>query len=169
MRLVIEREGGFDVVEDSDAITKIDVQNYGVKVTFVDDTGGEWSEVYPVADHAAACRLSAAIAVRCGVLVEPLAEQPGVVTEPVMFDGGEVITPPPNPRWEGAKRSQWVAGEPPKDGRWYVVALHREGNGYGVPPSLAAWYGGRWVRCDAEPETAVAWHLPTPVPRVPVG
>ncbi len=169
MRLVIEREGGFDVIEDSDAITKIDVQNYGVKVSFLDDTGGEWSEVYPVADHAAACRLSAAIAVRCGVLVEALAEQPGVVTESVMFDGGEVITPPPNPRWEGGKRSQWAQGEPPKDGRWYVVALHREGNGYGTPPSLAAWYGGRWLRCDAEPETAVAWYLPTAVPGVPVG
>ena len=63
--------------------------------------------------------------------------------------------------------SEWTQGEPPKDGRWYVVALHREGNGYGMPPSLAAWYGGRWVRCDAEPETAVAWHLPTPVPGVP--
>jgi hypothetical protein len=29
-----------------------------------------------VKDHAAACRLSAAIAVRCGVLVEALAEPP---------------------------------------------------------------------------------------------
>jgi hypothetical protein len=147
MRLVIEREGGFDVIEDSDTITRIDVQSFGVKVTFVDDTGGEWSEVYPVADHAAACRLSAAIAVRCGTLVEPLASSPESLSE-------------------GAS-SQWVAGEPPRDGRWYVVALHRGGSGYGMPPSLAAWYGGRWVRCDAEPETAVAWHLPTPVPGVP--
>jgi hypothetical protein len=79
MRLVIEREGGFDVIEDSDAITKIDVQSYGVKVEFKKRAGeawDSWDEVYPVKDHAAACRLSAAIAVRCGVLVEALAEPP---------------------------------------------------------------------------------------------
>jgi len=238
MRLVIEREGGFDVIENSDDIKRIEPQNDGVRVTFMDST----DEFYPVADHAAACRLSAAIAVRCGVLVEPLAvqEEPEadgledaaaddamgaamaalvrknttsrravtasqwVTGEPpkdgrlyVVRDRGGVrivawcgvsggwwagesgllvateirehmlapISDAPAVSVDGA--SEWTQGEPPKDGRWYVVALHREGNGYGMPPSLAAWYGGRWLRCDAEPETAVAWHLPTPVPGVP--
>jgi len=175
MRLVIEREGGFDVIPESDHVKRIDVQNYGVKVSFLDDTGGEWSEVYPVADHAAACRLSAAIAVRCGVLVEPLAEQEEPEAdglEDAAADDAMGAVMAGLVRQNTTSRrvttaGEWVAGEPPKDGRWYVVALHREGNGYGMPPSLAAWYGGRWVRCDAEPETAVAWHLPTPVPGVP--
>jgi hypothetical protein len=137
MRLVIEREGGFDIIEDSDAITKIDVMNFGVKVTFMAADGGEWSEVYPVADHAAACRLSAAIAVRCGTLVEELAEQP--------------------------TDSQWVAGEPPKDGRWYVCA--ELGNVLCV-----YWAEGQHRVSAALPVEfgPSVRHLPTPVAGVPV-
>jgi hypothetical protein len=139
MRLVIEREGGFDVIEDSDAITRIDVMNFGVKVTFMAADGGEWSEVYPVADHAAACRLSAAIAVRCGTLVEPLASSPESSSE-------------------GAS-SQWVAGEPPKGGLWYVVARC---GAFGC----VAWDGIRFR--DWHSETVVmdgqVAHLPNPLP-----
>ncbi len=155
MRLVIKREGGFDVIENSDDIKRIEPQNDGVRVTFMDGT----DEFYPVESHTAACRLSAAIAGRCGVLVEPLAEQPGVVTESVMFDGGEVITPPPNPRWEGAKRSEWVAGHPPADGQWYVV---KDAKG---KVSASCWHRGQWWDSDnhAQWPLLAVGHLPTPV------
>ena len=170
MRLVIEREGGYVVVESSEIAT-IDICSDGVDILMRDKT--MWSIERETLDKSIA--LADAIAARCGVLVEPLTvqEEPeadgleDAAADDAMGAAMAGLARKNTTPWRAVTASQWVAGEPPKDGRWYVVALHREGNGYGMPPSLAAWYGGRWVRCDAEPETAVAWHLPTPVPGVP--
>lgn len=138
MRLVIEREGGFTVVEDADAITEIDVRNDAVVLT-IEVGGDKWTTTIPVADHAEACRLSAAIAKRCGELVEPLAKGP-----------------------ETVKASEWVEGEPPRDGRWYVVTFLED-----LPPMTATWCvkRGAWMSSDGSagnlrPEA----HLPTPIP-----
>lgn len=76
MKLVIEREGGFTVVEDADAITEIDVRNDAVVLT-IEVGGDKWTVDLPVSSHAEACRVSAAIAARCGTLVEPLAKGAG--------------------------------------------------------------------------------------------
>ena len=167
MRLVIEREGGFDVIPESDHVKRIDVQNYGVKVSFLDDTGGEWSEVYPVADHAAACRLSAAIAVRCGVLVEPLAEQEepeadgleDAAADDAMGAAMAALVRKNTTSRRVVTASQWVAGEPPKDGRWYVVA---RAGAFGC----VAWDGMRfrdWYSETVLVSGEVA-HLPHPLP-----
>ena len=136
MRLVIEREGGFTVVEDADAITEIDVQSYGVKLT-LEAGGDKYTKSIPVTDHAEACRVSAAIAARCGTLVEPLAKGP-----------------------EAVKASEWATGEPPKDGRWYVVRIDDDG------PYLAKWH----VRGCFEDELGNQYvvspsaHVASPVP-----
>ena len=144
MRLVIEREGGFTIVEDADAITEIDVRSDAVVLTI--EVGGDKRTVdLPVSSHAEACRVSAAVAVKCGELVEPLAEQPGV-------DGEDVMPRP-------AKLGEWVAGEPPKGGLWYVVA---RAGAFGC----VAWDGLRFR--DWYSETVLMGgevaHLPTPLP-----
>lgn len=142
MRLVIEREGGFDVIENSDDIKRIEPQNDGVRVTFTDDT----DEFFPVESHAAACQLAAAIAVKCGELVEPLAKGPDEV-----------------------KASEWVTGEPPRDGRWYVAVI-----GF-VPASLKCPKAVRWSKAQWLDSDGVGWgdtlplaHLLPPIPDVPV-
>ena len=136
MKLVIEREGGFTIVEDADAITEIDVRSYGVKLTL--EVGGDkWTVDLPVSSHAEACRVSAAIAIKCGELVEPLAKGPETVTA-----------------------SLWVEGEPPRDGRFHVVAVAEN-----VAPCLARWDGTRWHDGDgATFECPLLAHLPSPVP-----
>ena len=157
MKLVIEREGGFTVVDDADAITEIDVRNDAVVLTLQGDVN-KWTVDLPVSSHAEACRVSAAVAVKCGVLVEPLAEGPEVVTEAVMSDPNEVLVPPRNPRWDGRRASEWVDGEPPRDGRMYVVT-----EGFGT--LCVEWRDGKW-RCGgmvAELGRGVV-HLPAPIP-----
>ena len=93
MKLVIEREGGFTVVDDADAITEIDVRNDAVVLTLQGDVN-KWTVDLPVSSHAEACRVSAAIAVKCGVLVEPLAEGPEVDGEDDVGEAMAVATRP---------------------------------------------------------------------------
>ena len=81
MRLVIERDGGFTVIE-SDDVTAVDALSNGVEVSTRDGKALTCERE----DHAAAVRLSAAIALKCGVLVEPLAVQPEFNGEDVMHD-----------------------------------------------------------------------------------
>ena len=158
MRLVIEREGGFTIVEDADAITENDVRNDAGMLT--SEVGGDkWVTTLPVKDHAAACRLSAAIAVRCGELVEPLAGAPGNGLEDAEDDdamgavmAGRIRKP----------ASEWVDGEPPRDERWYVVGRLGE-------PTCVMWDGRRYrdwcTQTIVRPESLA--HLPSPVPDVP--
>jgi hypothetical protein len=70
MRLVIEREGGFDIVETDD-LQEIAVLNTGVRLDYRDGSRLDIQRE----DHAASVALATAIAVRCGELVEPLAVQ----------------------------------------------------------------------------------------------
>lgn len=134
MKLVIEREGGFSIVEDADAITEIDVMNHAVKLTI--EVGGDtWTKELPVSSHAEACRVSAAIAVRCGELVELLSEAPSNGVEDAEDDdamgavmAGRIRKAP----------SEWVRGEPPRDGMTYVA---REG----VNSLCVRWDGERWM------------------------
>lgn len=124
------------MVEDADAITEIDVLNYGVKLTLEVD-GDKRTKTIPVTDHAEACRVSAAIAVKCGVLLEPLAKGPDEV-----------------------KANKWVMGQPPGDGCFYVATVAE-----GVAPCLARWDGARWHDGDgATFECALVAHLAVPVP-----
>jgi len=74
------------VVEDADAITEIDVMSNAVVLT-IEVGGDKWTTSLPVSSHAEACRVSAAIAVRCGVLVEPLAESEDDKREREMLEG----------------------------------------------------------------------------------
>lgn len=159
MRLVIEREGGFDIIEDSETITAIDVESASVVVTFgrVPD---ESTKHYYVGDHAAACRLSAAIAVKCGVLVEPLAEQPEIDGEEAMGAASAALVRKHTRPWKPA--IEWVNGEPPKDGRWYVVV-----HATSTSAHIVRWAGASWrgeFVADWEEFTPVA-HLPTPIPK----
>ena len=127
MRLVIERDGGFTVIE-SDDVQDINVRNDGVDI--VQRDGG--SIQLEREDHAASVALATAIAARCGVMVELLAEQPEVDGEDVMHDATAALTRQNLKLWKPAgglvdvepPRSlrEWVAGEPPKGGLWYVVA-----------------------------------------------
>ena len=81
MRLVIERDGGFTVIE-SDDVQDINVRSDGVDIVRRDGASVRLERE----DHAASVALATAIAVRCGVLVEPLAEQPEFNGEDVMHD-----------------------------------------------------------------------------------
>lgn len=172
MRLVIEREGGFDIIPESDHVKRIDVQSYGVKVTFVDDTGGEWEETYPVADHTAACQLAAAIAVRCGVLVEELAEPPmtqervDALYRESLSNGLEDAEDDDAMGAVMAGRirkpaSEWVDGLPPKGREWWVVD-------FGGDPVCVRWNAqldglkGEYERTVYE--NATPRYLLTPIP-----
>ena len=160
MRLVIEREGGFSIVEDADAITEIDVRSDAVVLT-IEVGGDKWTKEIPVSSHAEACRVSAAIAQRCGVLVEPLSEAPEVDGEAAMGAASAVLVRKNSKPWKPA--SEWVEGEPPRDGRWYVVWSEAVG-GF----SLARWWSV--PGCWADPHGTdyatgdIEAHLPTPIP-----
>ena len=161
MKLVIEREGGFTIVEDADAITEIDVRNDAVLLT-IEVGGDKWVTTLPVKDHAEACRVSAAIAVRCGELVEPLAGAPGNGLEDAEDDdamgavmAGRIRKP----------ASEWVDGEPPRDGRWYWC---RFWPGTRPPEDLyarwdaedATWVSGAGARILGNP----GGYMATPIP-----
>lgn len=154
MKLVIEREGGFNVIKNSEWIVSIDVQSVGVAVNFESD-GNKWVEFYPTTDHAAACQLSAAIAVRCGELVEPLAEAPSNGLEDAEDDDAMGAVMAGRVR-EAA--SEWVDGEPPRTGMAYVAQE-------GVNSLCVRWDGERWRMgmLVVELGAGVA-HLPTPIP-----
>ena len=181
MRLVIEREGGFSIVEDADAITEIDVRSDAVVLT-IEVGGDKWTVELPVSSHAEACRVSAAIAMRCGELVEPLSEQSEVDVEAAMGAASAALVRERSRPWKSTSElvledlnaveewaevasvlprslGEWVAGEPPKGGLWYVVA--RSG-AFGC----VAWDGVRFR--DWFSETVLMGgevaHLPTPLP-----
>ena len=146
MRLVIEREGGFVVVE-SDDVVAVDVLSNRVEVSTRDGKALTCERE----GHAASVALATAIAARCGELVEPLVESEDDKRERALFEGlGELV-----PRSLG----QWVAGEPPRGGLWYVVT---RAGAFGC----VAWDGIRWR--DWYSETVLMGegvaHLPTPVP-----
>lgn len=162
MRLVIEREGGFSIVEDADAITEIDVRSDAVVLT-IEVGGDKWTKSLPVADHAEACRVSAAIAQKCGTLVEPLSEGPEVDGEEAMGAASAALVRKNSKPWKSA--SEWVEGEPPRDGRWYVsnyglycVRLVRWSNAKGGwEDSTMSLFGG----------SGPLAHVPTPIPDAP--
>lgn len=110
MKLAIERSGGFDIIESAD-VERIEVENHGVRIYMTDgaDTFAER------AGHAESVATAAAIAAKCGALVEPLSEAP----EPV-------------------QAGQWVDGEPPRDGRWYAYVED------GRFPACVRWCSDSW-------------------------
>ena len=69
MRLVIERDGGFTVIE-SDDVQDVNVCSDGVDIVRRDGASVRLERE----DHAASVALATAIALRCGVLVEALIE-----------------------------------------------------------------------------------------------
>ena len=183
MRLVIERDGGFTVIE-SDDVRDIDVRNDGVDIVRRD---GDSVRVERE-DHAASVALATAIAARCGVMVELLAEQPEVDTDAAMGaasaalirqnttvrrlgtvraeavrehfsaveDWAGAASVPPKPA------SEWVEGYPPRDGRWYVVVRDDS-----TLPHLQRWEDDlhRWVDAEGwKVNGGVDAHLPTPIP-----
>ena len=81
MRLVIERDGGFTVIE-SDDVQDVNVCSDGVDIVRRDGASVRLERE----DHAASVALATAIALKCGVLVESLAEQPEFNGEDVMRD-----------------------------------------------------------------------------------
>ena len=127
MRLVIERDGGFTVVE-SDDVQDINVRSDGVDIVRRDGDSVRLERE----GHAASVRLSAAIALKCGVLVEPLAVQPEEIPEP-----------------------SWRFGEPPKDGNRYVVSETTRFNEL----SMATWDGEMWARWEDGGEVIPVAHL----------
>jgi len=158
MRLVIEREGGFVVVETDD-VTAVDVLSNGVEVSTRDGKAVTLERE----GHAASVALSAAIAVRCGELVEPLAEQPSNGLDDAADDDlvgvamAGLVRKSSTPA--AVQAGEWVAGEPPKGGLWYVV---ERGGVFGC----VAWDGYRFRDWHSEAvgmggEVA---HLPTPLP-----
>lgn len=152
MRLVIERDGGFTVIE-SDDVQDVNVGNDGVDI--VRRAGDSvWLDRE---DHAQSVALATAIALRCGELVEPLAEQPGVDSDEVMHDATAALVRERSRPWKAA--SEWVAGEPPRGGLWYVVT---RAGAFGC----VAWDGNRFR--DWFSETVLMGgevaHLPTPLP-----
>mgnify|MGYP003636648118 FL=1 len=106
--------------------------------------------------HAASVALATAIALRCGVLVEPLAAQPEVDGEDVMHDATAALVRERSTPMKSA--SEWVAGEPPRGGLWYVVA---RAGAFGC----VAWDGIRYR--DWYSETVLMGgevvYLPTPL------
>lgn len=171
MRLVIEREGGFSIVEDADAITEIDVRSDAVVLT-IEVGGDKWTKELPVADHAEACRVSAAIAVKCGVLVEELAEPPmtqervDALYRESLSNGLEDAEDDDAMGAVMAGRirkpaSEWVDGLPPKGREWWVVD-------FGGDPVCVRWNAqldglkGEYERTVYE--NATPRYLPTPIP-----
>ena len=153
MRLVIERDGGFTVIESED-VTAVDVLSNGVEVSTRDGK----TLTCKREGHAASVALATAIAVKCGVMVESLAEQPEVDSEEVMHDATAALVRElsmPRP----AKLGEWVAGEPPQGGLWYVVA---RAGAFGC----VAWDGLRFRDWYSETVLmgAEVAHLPTPLP-----
>lgn len=157
MKLVV-KQGTRRVVVDSSKVKAVGTGPFnlaprGVEVVIAigaDDVVVEYAEggvdVLKMADAAAAEALVDRIAAAVGVMVEPLAKGPEVVTETVMFDGSEVIEAPRNPNWSGRKASEWVPGEPPKDGEVYQVE-HTDPRRMGSR-SYARWVNRHWFRCD---------------------
>ena len=164
MRLVIERDGGFTVIE-SDDVQDVNVRSDGVDIVRRDGDSIQLERE----GHAASVALATAIAARCGVMVELLAEQPEVDGEDVMHDATAALVREHSTPWKPASEwvdvesprslGQWVAGEPPKGGLWYVVA--RSG-AFGC----VAWDGLRFR--DWYSETVLMGgevaHLPTSLP-----
>ena len=156
MRLVIERDGGFTVVE-SDDVQDVNVCNDGVDIV---GRAGD-SVRLEREGHAASVALATAIALRCGELVEPLSEQSEVDTDAAMGAASAALVRERSRPWKATSKaaSEWVAGEPPKGGLWYVVA---RSDAFGC----VAWDGLRFR--DWYSETALMGgdvaHLPTPVP-----
>ena len=158
MRLVIERDGGFVVVETDD-VTAVDVRNDGVEVSTRDGKALTCERE----GHAASVALATAIAVKCGELVEALAESEDDKRERALLEGlGELAPRLLSQRAEGERPKslgEWVAGEPPKGGLWYVVV---RAGAFGC----VAWDGLRFR--DWYSETVLMGgevaHLPTPVP-----
>jgi hypothetical protein len=189
MRLVIERDGGFTVIE-SDDVQDLNVRSDGVDIVRRDGASVRLERE----DHAASVALATAIALRCGVMVEPLAEQSEVDSEEVMHDATAALVRERSKPWVSAAESvrehfraveawagatsvppkpasesvsgepprslgQWVAGEPPKGVLWYVVA---RAGAFGC----VAWDGLRfrdWYSGTVLMGADVA-HLPTPLP-----
>jgi len=162
MRLVIEREGGYVVVESSEIAT-IDICSDGVDILMRDKT--MWSIERETLDKSIA--LADAIAARCGVLVEPLTEQEepeadgleDAAADDAMGAAMAALVRKNTTSRRVVTASQWVAGEPPKDGRWYVVA---RAGAFGC----VAWDGMRfrdWYSETVLVSGEVA-HLPHPLP-----
>ena len=153
MRLVIERSGGFDIIESGD-VERIEVENKGVRVYMTDGT-----DMFADREgHAESVATAAAIAQRCGVLVEPLSEAPEVDGEAAMAAASAALVRGRSKPWKPA--SEWVEGEPPRDGRFWVTAV-----GAGVAPGLSRWDGKRWHdSAGASYFCELLAHLPVPVP-----
>lgn len=153
MRLVIERDGGFTVVE-SDDVQDINVRSDGVDIVRRDGASVRLERE----DHAASVALATAIALKCGELVEPLAGQPEVDSEEVMHDATAALVRE-HSRPRPVTLGEWVPGEPPMGGLWYVVA---RAGAFGC----VAWDGLRFR--DWYSETVLMGgevaHLPTPLP-----
>lgn len=162
MRLVIERSGGFDIIESGD-VERIEVENHGVRIYMTDgtDTFAERGS------HAESVATAAAIAAKCGTLVEALAEAPEVDGEEDAIDDDVIgaamagLVRKNSKPWKPA--NEWVEGEPPRDGRWYVVWSEAVGGfslarWWSVPGCWADPHGTDYATCDIEA------HLPTPIP-----
>lgn len=153
MRLVIEREGGFDIIESAD-VERIEVENKGVRVYMTDGT-----DVFAEREgHVESVATAAAIAQKCGTLVEALSEAPEVDGEAAMAAASAALVRERSKPWKPA--SEWVEGEPPRDGRFWVTAV-----GAGVAPGLSRWDGKRWHdSAGASYFCELLAHLPVPVP-----
>lgn len=153
MKLVIERSGGFDIIESAD-VERIEVENHGVRIYMTDGT----DTFAERAGHAESVATAAAIAAKCGTLVEPLSEGPEVDGEDVMRDATAALVRKNSKPWRPA--SEWVDGEPPKDGRWYVVRW-----AHGVL-SFARWDddASGWMGANGKACHGPMAHAPMPIP-----
>lgn len=131
MRLVIERSGGFDIIESGD-VERIEVENHGVRIYMTDGT----DTFAERAGHAESVATAAAIAAKCGTLVEALAEAPEVDAEAAMGAASAALVRERSKPWKPA--NQWVEGEPPKDGRWYAYVED------GRFPACVRWCSDSW-------------------------
>ena len=131
MRLVIERSGGFDIIESAD-VERIEVENHGVRIYMTDGT----DTFAERAGHAESVATAAAIAAKCGALVEPLSEGPEVDGEEAMGAASAALVRERSKPWKPA--NQWVEGEPPKDGRWYAYVED------GRFPACVRWCSDSW-------------------------
>ena len=160
MRLVIEREGGFTVVE-SDDVQDIDVRNDGVDIVRRDGDSVRLERE----DHAASVALATAIALKCGTLVEPLSEQSEVDVEAAMGAASAALIRKNTTVRRLTPASEWVEGEPPRDGGLYVVLAPR---GAFKRPTTASWCQemNQWA-CSMwhrDPVGEIVAHMPTPIP-----
>lgn len=153
MKLAIERSGGFDIIESAD-VERIEVENHGVRIYMTDGT-----DVFAEREgHAESVATAAAIAAKCGTLVEALAEAPEVDGEDDVGEAMAVATRPSTTVRRVTPVSEWTRGEPPRDGMTYVA---REG----VNSLCVRWDGERWRMgmLVVELGAGVA-HLPMPIP-----